>query len=168
MGQRNFKLLHPLSKIESRSLKAQCLDLNLVERRAFLSIITLRIEKKATFIGPLSKEATEALKGHFKKKKSTPAKDLNQSQPSASTYVVDELHKKPPLETIGQTSLGVTGEEKAYPQLSILVSTSSTEPMLLSSTIVHSNSALGGDASANLQLKLTMEKLIPRILCLKT
>ncbi|GJU21193.1 hypothetical protein Tco_1154535 [Tanacetum coccineum] len=49
------------------------------------------------FIGPLSKEATKAQKGHSKKqKKSTQAKDKNLSQPSASTHVLTEMHTEAP------------------------------------------------------------------------
>ncbi|GJX48500.1 hypothetical protein Tco_0273690 [Tanacetum coccineum] len=80
---------------------------------------------ESTFIGPLTKEATEALKGHSKKrKKSVTAKDKSPSQPLVSTLVVTEMHKEALQATSVQTSLGGTGEERADPQLISVDSTS--------------------------------------------
>ncbi|GJZ36024.1 retrovirus-related pol polyprotein from transposon TNT 1-94 [Tanacetum coccineum] len=74
----------------------------------------------------LSKEATKSPTGHLKKsKQSSSAKDLNPSQPSASTPVVARMHKEALQTTGGLTSLGVT-----------------------TSTIIHSKSASGHDALA--------------------
>ncbi|GJZ76777.1 hypothetical protein Tco_0641449 [Tanacetum coccineum] len=106
-------------------------------------------KKEATFIGPLTKEASKAPKGHSKKKSSL-TKDLNPSQPSVSTLVVTEVHKGTPQATSDQMSLGLTGEEKAYSQLSSVVSTSTTKPIDTTSVIIHSESASGGDALASL------------------
>ncbi|GKC74346.1 hypothetical protein Tco_1280040 [Tanacetum coccineum] len=78
-----------------------------------------------------------------KSKKSVTTKDKNPSQPSASTSVVTELHKEALQETNGQTSLGVTGEVRADPQLSSVMSTSTTEPVYSASTLVHSESSSG-------------------------
>ncbi|GJW13640.1 hypothetical protein Tco_0017773 [Tanacetum coccineum] len=67
----------------------------------------------------------------------------------SSTLVVAELHKEDLQTTIGLASLGVTGEEGANPQLSSVKSASThTEPVYSASTIIHSESASGHDASA--------------------
>ncbi|GKE20121.1 hypothetical protein Tco_1431633, partial [Tanacetum coccineum] len=66
-----------------------------------------------------------------------------------STPVVVELHKEDLQATIGSTSLGVTGEEGANPQLSSVKSASThTELVYSASTIIHSESASGHDALA--------------------
>ncbi|GJT14441.1 hypothetical protein Tco_0861483 [Tanacetum coccineum] len=49
---------------------------------------------EATKGGPSTKETTGSKTGHFKKKKSSSAKDLNPSQTPASTSVVTGLHKE--------------------------------------------------------------------------
>ncbi|GKD22343.1 hypothetical protein Tco_1224046 [Tanacetum coccineum] len=68
------------------------------------------------------------------------AKDCNPSQPSASTPVVAELHKEDQQVIGGPTSLGITSEEGANPQLSSVVSASTTKPVYSTSTIIHSKS----------------------------
>ncbi|GKD03376.1 hypothetical protein Tco_1178350 [Tanacetum coccineum] len=74
---------------------------------------------EATKSASLLKEATKSQVGHSKKrKKSSTAKDTNLIQPPASTLVVDGMHKEVHQATSGPTSLGVTGEEGADPQLS--------------------------------------------------
>ncbi|GJW69909.1 hypothetical protein Tco_0126826, partial [Tanacetum coccineum] len=64
--------------------------------------------------------------------------------------------------TSGQTSLGVTGEVRADPQLSCVVSASSTEPLYSASTHMHSESASGHDALADLTAKADLEKSDPK------
>ncbi|GJR92472.1 hypothetical protein Tco_0264646 [Tanacetum coccineum] len=69
-------------------------------------------------IRPSSKEAAHSPTGHSKKKKSGTAKDKAPSQPSVSTLVDTELHKED-LQAAGDpTSLRVSSEEGAHPQLS--------------------------------------------------
>ncbi|GJY51719.1 hypothetical protein Tco_0442566 [Tanacetum coccineum] len=67
---------------------------------------------------------------------------------SASTLVVAEMHKEDQQATGGPTSLGVTSEERADPQLSSGMSAFNlNEPIFSSSFIIHSESASGNDAS---------------------
>ncbi|GKB49563.1 hypothetical protein Tco_0900316 [Tanacetum coccineum] len=89
---------------------------------------------KETFIGSLSKEATEAQKRPIKEEK--------------------EVH---PQATSGQTSLGVTGEVRAGPQLSSVVSASTTEPVYSTSSLVHSESASWRDTSATFTAEVDPE-----------
>ncbi|GJW56847.1 retrovirus-related pol polyprotein from transposon TNT 1-94 [Tanacetum coccineum] len=75
---------------------------------------------------------------------------LNPTQPSASTPVVAELHKEDQQATGGPTSLGVTNEYGAHPQLSSGMSASiHTKPIYSASTIIHSEFALEHDVSAS-------------------
>ncbi|GJV86136.1 hypothetical protein Tco_1526034, partial [Tanacetum coccineum] len=67
--------------------------------------------------GSSSKETTGSPTGHSKKKKSGTAKDLNPSQPSASTPVVAGMHKEALQANSGLISLGVTSEVRVDPQL---------------------------------------------------
>ncbi|GKB55059.1 hypothetical protein Tco_0905812 [Tanacetum coccineum] len=53
-----------------------------------------------------------------KETQSSSAKDKRPSHPSASTHVVVEMHKEAQQAAGGPTSLGVTSEEGAHPQLS--------------------------------------------------
>nr|GEU36880.1 hypothetical protein [Tanacetum cinerariifolium] len=74
---------------------------------------------------------------------------LPPSQTSASTPVVAEMHKEDLQATGGPTSLGVTGEARANPQLSSGMSAFNlNEPIYSTSFIIHSESASGNDASA--------------------
>ncbi|GKD11518.1 hypothetical protein Tco_1195925, partial [Tanacetum coccineum] len=99
--------------------------------------------------GVSSKGDTGSQTGHsVKETQSSSAKDTNQSQPPASTPVVAGMHKEVQQATGGPTSLGVTSEEGANPQLSSVVSASLTKPVYSASTILHSESASGHDASA--------------------
>ncbi|GKB29899.1 hypothetical protein Tco_0869300 [Tanacetum coccineum] len=112
----------------------------------------------------LSKEATTSQAGHSKKrKKSGTAKDTNPSQPQSSTHVVTGMHKEVQQATSGPTSLGVTDEEGADPQLSNMKSASHSEPIFSASTIVDSKSVLGHDASAVTTTKLILANLLLRI-----
>nr|GEX45335.1 putative DNA glycosylase At3g47830 [Tanacetum cinerariifolium] len=81
---------------------------------------------EATKGGPSTKETTRSKTSHYKKKKSSSAKDLNSSQPLASTSVVAGLHK----------------------EVQSVISTSTTEPVYSASIVIHSESASGHDASA--------------------
>ncbi|GJZ20533.1 hypothetical protein Tco_0557123 [Tanacetum coccineum] len=68
--------------------------------------------------GGSSKRPTGSKTSHLKRKKeSSSAMDSNLSQTSASTPVVAEMHKEDQQATGGPTSLGVTSEERANPQL---------------------------------------------------
>ncbi|GKD53310.1 hypothetical protein Tco_1286697 [Tanacetum coccineum] len=108
---------------------------------------------------PLSHEATKggsskapsgSKTGHLKRKKEySSAMDSNPSQTSASTPVVAEMHKEDQQATGGPTSLGVTSEARANPQLSSGMSAFNlNEPIYSASFIIHSESASGNDASA--------------------
>ncbi|GKE27604.1 hypothetical protein Tco_1442988 [Tanacetum coccineum] len=74
--------------------------------------------KEATKDGSF-KAPTGSKTGHLKRKKeSSSAMDSNLSQTSASTPVVAEMHKEDQQVTGGPTSLGVTSEARANPQIS--------------------------------------------------
>ncbi|GJS33280.1 hypothetical protein Tco_0531662 [Tanacetum coccineum] len=67
----------------------------------------------------------------------------------ASTPVVAEMHKEDQQATGDLTSLGVTSEERADPQLNSGMSAFNlNEPIFSSSFIIHSESASGNNASA--------------------
>ncbi|GJW72828.1 hypothetical protein Tco_0132198 [Tanacetum coccineum] len=83
-------------------------------------------------------------------KKSSLAKDKNPNQPLVSIHVVTEMHKEASQTTHGQMSLGTTGEVKANPQLSSVVSAFTSKLIVTISIIVHSESASRGDTSASL------------------
>ncbi|GKB95014.1 hypothetical protein Tco_0981151, partial [Tanacetum coccineum] len=79
--------------------------------------------------GGSSKRTTSSKTGHLKRKKEfSSAMDSNPSQTSASTPVVAEMHKEDQQATGGPTSLGVTSEERANPQLNSAVSTAEADP----------------------------------------
>ncbi|GJR50794.1 hypothetical protein Tco_1401315 [Tanacetum coccineum] len=76
--------------------------------------------------------------------------DSSPIQPSASTPVVVELHKEDQQATGGPTSLGVTSEDGAHPQLSSGMSAFiHIKPVYSTSTIIHSESASEHDVSAS-------------------
>ncbi|GJR87098.1 hypothetical protein Tco_0211109 [Tanacetum coccineum] len=101
--------------------------------------------------GGSSKAPTSSKTGHSKKRKeSNSAMDSNPSQPPVSTPVDTGMHKEDQQATGGPTSLGVTSEARANPQLSSGMSASNlNKPIYSASFIVHSESALGCDASAD-------------------
>ncbi|GKE39239.1 hypothetical protein Tco_1462644, partial [Tanacetum coccineum] len=69
--------------------------------------------------GGSSKAPTGSKTGPSRKRKeSSSAKDSNPSQPSVSTSVDTGMHKEDQQAASGPTSLGVTSEEGAHPQLS--------------------------------------------------
>ncbi|GJR20709.1 hypothetical protein Tco_0969236 [Tanacetum coccineum] len=100
--------------------------------------------------GGSSKVLTSSKTGHSKKRKeSSSAIDSNPSQPPVSTPVDTGMHKEDQQATGGPTSLGVTSEARANPQLSSGMSTFNlNEPIYSASFIIHSESASGNDASA--------------------
>ncbi|GKA28199.1 hypothetical protein Tco_0714367 [Tanacetum coccineum] len=76
------------------------------------------IQNRCIKVRHLPKEAARTQTGDSKrKKKYVTAKDKNPSQPSASTPMVDEMHKEVMQAASVQTSLGGTGEEGANPKL---------------------------------------------------
>ncbi|GKC30535.1 hypothetical protein Tco_1037829 [Tanacetum coccineum] len=100
---------------------------NAAEPVAFKAPKTSSKDEKATKGGSSSKETTGSPTGHSKKKKSGTAKDLNPSQPSASTPVVAGMHKEALQANNGLISLGVTSEVRVDPQL-ITDSTTEANP----------------------------------------
>ncbi|GJW68738.1 hypothetical protein Tco_0123162 [Tanacetum coccineum] len=100
--------------------------------------------------GGSSKAPTSSKTGHSKKRKeSSSAMDSNPSQPSVSTPVDTGMHKEDQQATSGPTSLRVTSEVRANPQLSSDVSAFNlNEPIYSASFIIHSEFAPGNDASA--------------------
>ncbi|GJX66203.1 retrovirus-related pol polyprotein from transposon TNT 1-94 [Tanacetum coccineum] len=128
-----------------------------------LTMNNLVSKLEATKSASPSKEAIESQTGHSQiKKKSSTDMDKNPSQPSASTHVVAEMHKEAQQATSDPTSLGVTGEVKADPQLSSVVSVSSTEHVFSTSTIIHSKSASGHDALADFIIEADLGKSAPK------
>ncbi|GKE33103.1 hypothetical protein Tco_1452425, partial [Tanacetum coccineum] len=100
--------------------------------------------------GGSSKAPTSFKIGHLKRKKeSSSAMDSNPSQTSASTLVVVEMHKEDQQATGGLTSLGVTSEARANPQLSSGMSAFNLNDLIYSTSfIIHSESVLGNNALA--------------------
>ncbi|GJW30790.1 hypothetical protein Tco_0047665 [Tanacetum coccineum] len=102
-----------------------------------------KVEKKSKIEitkGVSSKKGdTGSQAGHLiKETQSSLSVDSNPIQPSASTLVVYELHKEDQQETGGPTSLRVTIEEGAHPQLSSGMSASiHTKPIYLTSIIIY-------------------------------
>ncbi|GJT16988.1 hypothetical protein Tco_0875694 [Tanacetum coccineum] len=87
--------------------------------------------------------------GHFEIVSSS-SLDTNPSQPPASTPVDVSMHKEDQQAVGGPTSLGVTSEEGAYPQLSSGMSALNlNKPIFLASFIIHYESASGHDASVD-------------------
>ncbi|GJX79538.1 retrovirus-related pol polyprotein from transposon TNT 1-94 [Tanacetum coccineum] len=79
----------------------------------------------------------------------------NPSQPLASTPIVVELHKEDQQAGGGPTSLRVTGEEGGDPQLSSgMPAFIHNKHVYLASFIIHSESTLGCDASADSTAKV--------------
>ncbi|GKE14326.1 hypothetical protein Tco_1421903 [Tanacetum coccineum] len=99
--------------------------------------------------GRSSKAPTSSKIGHSKKRKeSSLAMDLNPSQPLVSTLVDTGMHKEDQHATGGSTSLGVTSEVRANPQLSSGMSAFNlNEPIYSASFILYSESTSGNDAS---------------------
>ncbi|GJQ91736.1 hypothetical protein Tco_0002875 [Tanacetum coccineum] len=98
---------------------------------------------------PGHKKHSTSLKQPFvKRKESSSTMDSNPSQPLVSTPVDIGMHKKDQQATGGPTSVEVTSEARANPQLSSGMSAFNlNEPIYLASFIIHSESASGNDAS---------------------
>ncbi|GKA93765.1 hypothetical protein Tco_0815751 [Tanacetum coccineum] len=109
------------------------------------------VSSKEATKGGSSKAPTGSKTGYSKKRKeSSSAMDSNPSRPSVSTPVDTEMHKEDQQATGGPTSLGVTSEERANPQLSSGMSALNlNKPIFSASFIIHSESASGHDVSAD-------------------
>ncbi|GKD79617.1 hypothetical protein Tco_1342238 [Tanacetum coccineum] len=110
---------------------------------------TFMSNKEATK-GGSSMAPTGSKTSHSKKRQeSSSAMDSNPSQPSVSTPVDPGMHKEDQQATGGPTSLEVTSEARANPQLSSGMSAFNlNEPIYTASFIIHSESASGNDALA--------------------
>ncbi|GJV35283.1 hypothetical protein Tco_1407760 [Tanacetum coccineum] len=108
----------------------------------------LMLRGKEAIKGGSSKAPTGSKTGHSKKrKKSSSAMDSNPSQPPVSTTMDPGMHKEDQQETGGLTSLGVTSEARANPQLSSGMSAFNlNEPIYSASFIIHYESTSGNDA----------------------
>nr|GEV67479.1 hypothetical protein [Tanacetum cinerariifolium] len=90
------------------------------------------VSRKEATKGGSSKAPSGSKTGHSKRRKeSSSAMDSNPSWPLVSTPVDTEMHKEDQQATGGPTSLGVTSEERANPQLSSDF-TAEADPGLLS------------------------------------
>ncbi|GKC49940.1 hypothetical protein Tco_1072685 [Tanacetum coccineum] len=109
------------------------------------------VSSKEATKGGSSKAPTGSKTGHSKRRKdSSLAMDSNPSQPLVSTPVDTEMHKEDQQATGGPTSLRVTSEERAHPQLSSGMSTLNlNKPIFFASFIIHSESASRHDVSAD-------------------
>ncbi|GJZ05555.1 hypothetical protein Tco_0539348 [Tanacetum coccineum] len=107
------------------------------------------VSSKEATKGGSSKAPTSSKISHLKRKKeSNSTIDSNPSQTSASTLVVVKMHKEDQQATGGPTSLGVTSEARANPQLSSGMSAFNlNEPIYSAFFIIHSESASGDDDS---------------------
>ncbi|GJZ94320.1 hypothetical protein Tco_0666523 [Tanacetum coccineum] len=114
------------------------------------SLKQLSVSNKEVTKGGSSKVPTGSKTGHSKKRKeSSSAMDSNLSQPLISTTVNPRMHKEDQQATGSPTSLGVTNEARANPQLSSDVSAFNLNvPIYLASFIIHYESASGNDALA--------------------
>ncbi|GKC37375.1 hypothetical protein Tco_1049759 [Tanacetum coccineum] len=109
------------------------------------------VSSKEATKGGSSKAPTSSKTGHSKKiKESISAMDSNPSSPLVSTPMDIGMHKEDQQATGGPTSLGVTSEERANPQLSSGMSVFNlNKPIFSASFIIYSESASGCDASVN-------------------
>ncbi|GJY16269.1 hypothetical protein Tco_0386691 [Tanacetum coccineum] len=107
------------------------------------------VSSKEATKGGSFKAPTGSKTGHSKKRKdSSLDMDSNPSQPLVSTPVDIGMHKEDQQTTGGPTSLRVTSEARANPQLSSGMSTFNlNEPIYSASFIIYSESASGNDAS---------------------
>ncbi|GJT66904.1 hypothetical protein Tco_1018384 [Tanacetum coccineum] len=108
------------------------------------------VSSKEATKGRSSKAPTSSKTGHSKKRKEfSSAMDSNPSPPLVSTPVDTRMHKEYQQATGGPTSLRVTSETRANPQLNSGKSAFNlNEHIYSASFIIHSESALGNDASA--------------------
>nr|GEU92887.1 hypothetical protein [Tanacetum cinerariifolium] len=108
------------------------------------------VSSKEATKGGSSKAPTGSKTSHSKKRKeSSLAMDSNLSQPLVYTPIDTGMHKEDQQATGGPTSLGVTSEARANPQLSSGMSVFNlNESIYLASFIILSESASGNDASS--------------------
>ncbi|GJW77462.1 hypothetical protein Tco_0139144 [Tanacetum coccineum] len=108
------------------------------------------VSSKEATKGRSSKAPTSSKTGHSKKRKEfSSAMDSNPSPPLVSTPVDTRMHKEYQQATGGPTSLRVASETRANPQLNSGKSAFNlNEHIYSASFIIHSESALGNDASA--------------------
>ncbi|GJZ49343.1 hypothetical protein Tco_0603533 [Tanacetum coccineum] len=121
------------------------------------------VSSKEATKGGSSKAPTSSKSGHSKKRKeSSSAMDSNPSQPPISTPVDTRMYKEDHQATCGPTSLGVTSEARANPQLSSVMSAFNlNEPIYLASFIIYFKSASGNDASVVSTAEVDPEKFAP-------
>ncbi|GJZ78429.1 hypothetical protein Tco_0643266 [Tanacetum coccineum] len=142
------------SKSRSQSMKEQDYNEDKDQEHSSLNdksnLTDLMKESKRQQKVGSSKAPTSSKTSHSKKRKeSSSAMDSNPSQPPVSTPVDTRMHKEDQQVTGGLTSLGVTGEARANPQLSSgMPAFNLNEPIYLASFIIHSESASRNDASA--------------------
>ncbi|GKD15065.1 hypothetical protein Tco_1199472, partial [Tanacetum coccineum] len=158
-----FKAPKTSTNYEKKASQGKKLGAKFGQRKQILVIMNHPQSKIEETKGVSSlKKATGSPTGHLKKKKkSYSAKDLNLSQPPTSTHVVARLHKEAQQATGGSTSLGVTSEVRADPQITSVASTSTTKPVFLASTIIHSESASRHDALTDSTAKADPRKSAP-------
>nr|GEY72897.1 retrovirus-related Pol polyprotein from transposon TNT 1-94 [Tanacetum cinerariifolium] len=113
--------------------------------------------------GGSSKAPTSSKTGHSKKRKeSNLSMDSNPSQPLVSTPVDTGMHKEDQQVTGGLTSLEVTSEARANPQLSsCMLAFNLNEPIYSTSFIIHSKSTSGNYASSIFTTEADLRKSIP-------
>ncbi|GKC79912.1 hypothetical protein Tco_1130686 [Tanacetum coccineum] len=113
------------------------------------------VSSKEATKGGSSKAPTGSEIGHFKRRKeSSSAMDSNPIRPLVSTLVDTKMHKEDQQATGGPTSLGVTSEERANPQLSSGMSALNlNKPNFSVSFIIHPESAPGHDVLADFTAK---------------
>nr|GFC10284.1 hypothetical protein [Tanacetum cinerariifolium] len=109
------------------------------------------VSSKEAKKGGSFKAPTGSKTGHsIKRKESSSAMDSNLSRPSVSTPMDTEMHKEDQQATGGPTSLGVTSEERANPQLSSGISALNLNKLIFSASfIIHSESASGHNVLAD-------------------
>ncbi|GKD79580.1 hypothetical protein Tco_1342201, partial [Tanacetum coccineum] len=109
------------------------------------------VSSKEATKGGSSKEPTGSKTVYSKRRKeSSLTMDSNPSRPSVSTPIDTEMHKEDQQVTSGPTSLGVTIEERAHPQLSSGMSAINlNKPIFSASFIIYSESTSGHDVSAD-------------------
>ncbi|GJX62873.1 hypothetical protein Tco_0295773 [Tanacetum coccineum] len=121
------------------------------------------ISSKEATKGGSSKAPTGSKTSHSKKRKeSSSAMDSNPSQTLIFTLVDPGMHKEDQQANGGPTSLGVTSEARANPQPgSGMSSFSLNEPIYSIFFIIHSESALGNDASAAFTAEVDLGNYAP-------
>ncbi|GJZ34371.1 hypothetical protein Tco_0580188, partial [Tanacetum coccineum] len=121
------------------------------------------VSNKEAIKGGSYKAPTSSKTGISKKRKeSNSAMDSNPSQPLVSTLVDTGIHKEDQQATGGPTSLGVTGEARANPQLNSGMSAFNlNEPIYSASFVIHSEPTSGNDASAVSTAEANLGKSAP-------